>query len=64
MVVAFMPMHTFSFVLMSAIILFYIATRIVQISNLISIQNSLQFIKRFEKLERNSKSRSRFLGQI
>jgi hypothetical protein len=51
MVVAFMAMHTFSFVLMSALILFYIATRIIPISNLISIQNSLRFIKRFEKLE-------------
>jgi hypothetical protein len=53
MVVAFMPMHTFSFVLMSALILFYIATRIIQISNFISTRNTLQFIKRFEKLERN-----------
>jgi hypothetical protein len=53
MVVAFMPMHTISFVLMSSIILFYIATRIVRISNLISIRNNLQFLKRFEKIERN-----------
>jgi hypothetical protein len=57
-------MHTFSFVLMSALILFYIATRIIQISNFISIRNSLGFIKRFEKLERNKKYGSHFSGQI
>jgi hypothetical protein len=43
MVVAYMPRHTFSFVLLSAMILFYIAIRNIQISNLIRIRIGFQF---------------------
>jgi hypothetical protein len=45
MVVAYMLRHTFPFVLLSALILFYIAIRIIQISNFIRIWISFQFIK-------------------
>jgi hypothetical protein len=48
MVVAYMLMHTFSFVLLSALILFYIVIRIIRNSNLIRIPISFQFIIEFE----------------